>query len=95
MTNPDTTLDLSSTEFVRKYGPEVKAYKLSKFGLDRLEAGLLPPKMPFRSYGLMRLLKRLSIAEEDELADYTGLSLNAVRDLLRRLAGYGYIEEAK
>lgn len=89
---PDATVVIGGTEFVRKYGPEVRVFKLSSFGLERLESGQLPPKMPFRSYGLMRLLKRLGIAEEDELADYMGLSLEAVRDLLQRLTGYGYIE---
>jgi len=92
MVKPDATLDLSDMEFARSYGPEVRAFKLSDFGLNRLESDLLPPKMPFRAYGLIRLLKRLDIAEEDELADYMGLSLDAVRKLLKRLAGYGYIE---
>lgn len=92
MPKPSVAIDASRAEFVRTYGPEVRVYKLSDFGLERVESNQLPPKMPFRSYGLLRLLKRLTIAEEDELADYMGLELEAVRDLLRRLAGYGYIE---
>jgi len=89
---PDTSVDISGVEFVREYGPDVRAYKLTDFGLARLEANQLPPKMAFRSYGMVRLLKRLEIAEEDELADYMGLPLEEVRRLLKRLSGYGYIE---
>lgn len=92
MSKPDASFNLSSVEFVREYGPEVRVWKLSDFGLSRLESKQLPPRMPFRSYGLIRLLKRLEIAEEDELADYMGLPLKEIGNLLKRLAGYGYIE---
>jgi len=83
---------LTELEFLRDYGPDIRMVELTDFGLKRLDENMLPTHLPFRSYGLLRLLKRLGMAEEDELADYTGLSLEDLRKMLTRLAGYGYIK---
>jgi len=90
MTNPDATFDVSETEWVRNYDPKVVSWKLTALGLSRFDNGLLPPQLPVRAPGMIRLLKRLDIAEEDELADFMRLSLTTVRSLLKRLMGYGY-----
>lgn len=93
MNGPDLTVDVTKIEFLRNYDPSVVSWRLSDFGLSRLEDGLLPPGLPARARGLMRLLRRLEIAEEDELADFMGYTLRALRTLLKRLGGYGYVTQ--
>ncbi len=93
MEHPNLTVDVTGIEFLRNYDPSVVSWKLTDIGKSRLEAGLFPPGLPARARGLIRLLKRLEIAEEDELADYMGYTLRALRALLKRLGGYGYAEQ--
>lgn len=89
---PSVEVSLEGAEFARGYGPDVSAWKLTDFGRRRLDDNALPPDLPVRAYGLMKLLRRLEVAEEDELADYMYHDLNDLRALLRRLVGYGYVE---
>lgn len=91
--NPGISIDLTKTEFVRPYGPKVVFWKLTALGKSRLDAELLPPNLPRAAYTLMAYLKELGVAEEDELADRLIYSLPALRKLLKRLVGYGYVEK--
>ena len=93
MEHPDASIDLTRLEFVRTYDPSITSWRLSQTGLSRVENNLLPPGLPIRAYSLLRLMKRLDLADDDELAAYQGVSARSTKMLLKRLMGYGYVEQ--
>jgi len=83
-------------EIGRAYGPDVVLWQLTGLGTKRVSDHELPSSLPFKANMVLAKLEELGgYAEEDELANSLDLSLPAVRLILDRLVGFGYIQQVR
>jgi len=86
-----TTHDI---ELSREYGPNDIFWKLTPLAVKRMNDNTLPT-LPAIGYQVLRYLENLEFAEEDELATHLDITLVALRSILARLDGYGYVQQVE
>ena len=81
-------------EIGRSYGPDVVLWQLTGLGTKRMSDRELPSNLPLKADLVLAKLEELGgYAEEDELANSLDLHPTAVRLILARLKGFGYIQQ--
>ena len=97
--HPELTEELhdmvTGPTFLRDYDPSLKWWKLTTVGENRLARDEIPPNLPTRAKAALVELQHVGVMEEDELADKLSISLSRLQDLLKRLGGYGYVEQTQ
>jgi len=85
---------LLDVEIGRGYGPDVVLWQLTGLGAKRISDHELPSNLPLKADLVLAKLEELGgYAEEDELANSLDLHPTAVRLILARLKGFGYIQQ--
>ena len=83
-------------EIGRAYGPNVVLWQLTDLGAKRVSDQTLPSNLPLKAYMVLARMEKLGgYAEEDELSNNLDLSPTALSLILKRLAGFGYIQQAQ
>lgn len=99
-THKDTHMEygwpIQDVEIGRAYGPDVALWQLTTLGAKRISDRSLPGSLPLKAYRVLETLEELGgYAEEDELANRLDLTPPALRLILERLVGFGYIQRAQ
>ena len=94
-TSTDFGLPVLDVELSRPYSPGVVLWQLTSTGTKRVDDQTLPGRLPFDAYRTLHLLRKLEYAEEDEISNHLEMTLEAVRSTIKRLVGYGYVQQVQ
>jgi len=88
----DLTVD-TGLDFLRGYDPTVTYWSLTDTGTNRVVNETFPMGIGVKGPGILRILHKLSVVEEDELGGFIGLSASSIKAQMKRLGGFGLVQQ--
>ena len=82
-----------AADFIEGYDPAVTHWTLTETGTRRVENNIFPPNIGLKGAGALLTLHRLGVVEEDELGGFLGETKGDVKRLMKRLMGFGLVQQ--